>query len=858
MIVAVVITATFSFRALSHRYDDDSRSAMRETRSQIVDLTITWTRALTPRVESTGLRSWWGQVRIDRSTIGSIAGWVLPVRVDRPGGFESPGVVCDLRARIEWPDLTPAMDGLSIDPPGARRRPLLVVPHPGLISMPIDVDQWPSILAALPEYMRSIWRSRVDALADSVGDDGEVVSMILTGAQPRSPPIWLTAARSAGVGHMFAVSGLHLGLIAGGLFVILGRHRRWVRLLALTVLVGFSLGVAPSPSIWRALATTIIATLCFLSNRRPRGESVIGVAVAVLLWFDPAMVDRVAFQLSVIATLGLIVVGPVVRRAWFGRRRILGDRLFDVVVDPLRSLAAASVSAWLVTIPIVACHFGSVPLVSVPATIVVAPVFIVVMAMSLLCVAITTVVPDSADVLGVVLEVGVDVLVGVIESIGAVSPSVSSGVPIGLAWVGPIAALVVVGLWSWATRRWWGRAMLVMVISSPLILGWIAGPSSGRSMTTIDVGDGTAIVIQSGPVATIYDVGSLHRASIGRRVVAPTLRALGVRRIQSIIISHPNRDHFSGAMDLVRLFPVDEIVISPQFLEIARGPDPGSAGQLLFELAELDVPLREVVRGDEWSMEGWWFRVIHPSSEDRPRRVNDGSIVIDARGDGGWPERGVMLCGDIQRWGMAMVMSREPETSCDVMEVPHHGSRDPMLVRFIRHFDPDMLVQSTGERRYRRGRLESWWWGRVRRITCRDGTIRIDESWTSEESEPGFEAHDARDLRGPGPDDHDRPIDRSPLGERRDQHPGHALEKRRGGDDPYSAFTEVERSVPHCDVRLEVPVDDHLGIDLPSGPVTPIGRGVGGRPLGILSSDHRFMEHDQGFGGFAAGIRCSR
>ena len=205
-----------------------------------------------------------------------------------------------------------------------------------------------------------------------------------------------------------------------------------------------------------------------------------------------------------------------------------------------------------------------------------------------------------------------------------------------------------------------------------------------------------------------------------------------------------------------------------------------------------------------------------------------------------------------------MVMSREPQTSRDVMEVPHHGSRDPLLVRFIQHFDPDVLVQSTGERRYRRGRLESWWWGRVRRITCRDGTIRIDESWTSEEPKPGFEALGARDFGGPGPDDHDRTIDRSTLGERRDEHPGHAFEERGGGDDPHPGLTEVERSVPDRDVGLEVPVDDHLGVDLPSGPVTPIGRGVGGRPLGVLSSDHRFMEHDQGFGGFGAGIRCSR
>ena len=165
------------------------------------------------------------------------------------------------------------------------------------------------------------------------------------------------------------------------------------------------------------------------------------------------------------------------------------------------------------------------------------------------------------------LQPAVGLLVHSIESIGSVSPTVATNMPSTAAWIGTATALAVVFGWRRLADRRFGMGVLIVMIVSVPISSRIGVKSIDRSMTMIDVGDGTSIVLQSGDRATLYDVGSLHRDSIGRRVVVPTLRDMGVQSIDSIVLSHPNRDHFSGVMDVISAIPVGEVVLTSQFLE---------------------------------------------------------------------------------------------------------------------------------------------------------------------------------------------------------------------------------------------------------------------------------------------------
>lgn len=726
VLVVLSVASMFSCRTLGHIADFESRVDGLEGASRIVDLDVTWMTSPTRRVRSNGRDSWIATVRIDGPDSEPLHGCVIRVRIDRPGGLESPGVRCSVRGRITCSG-DARNPGVHL-PSDVLRRVALSIPHPGLVRLRGDVEQTGSILRAIPTYMAMVWRSRVHALSEAAdGGDGMIPRLLLGEWSPDERP-WMVAARRSGISHLFAISGLHMGLVAGGVVMAFGRHRRFSTLMATLMVLVFASGVVSSPSVSRATTTTVIATACVLLGWRARGESVVAVASAILLWMDPTLLDRVGFHLSVMATVSLFVVAPKIRRDCFGRRRVLGDSVLDVWIDRSRELAAASIAAWTVTVPMASCWFGAITPASIPATIIVAPMFMLTMALSMVSACIVTIVPSMASLVGVVVGLVTTCMVGLVEAMGEGSPMLFTGTRRDWSWMGLTASVGIVTLWHRGRRGWLRFIGSLGLMVAPVVMGWLLA-TSARSMTAIDVGDGTAIVLQDGDVATLYDVGSLHQTDVGRRTVVPVLRSIGVRSIDSIIVSHPNVDHHSGLIDVVSLMPVGEVVITSHFLDVARGPDPGDAGDLVSRLIEMGIPIREVGRGDRWRNEHWCFHVLHPDRTDRPRWINDGSIVLLARdvdpfGDG----RSILLCGDVQRWGMATVMDREPPVSVDVMEVPHHGSRDPMLDAFVEHFDPEVLVQSTGPRRYRRGRAASWWRGRIRWVTCRDGAVWIDAS----------------------------------------------------------------------------------------------------------------------------------
>ncbi len=101
-------------------------------------------------------------------------------------------------------------------------------------------------------------------------------------------------------------------------------------------------------------------------------------------------------------------------------------------------------------------------------------------------------------------------------------------------------------------------------------------------------------------------------------------------------------------------------------------------------------------------------------------------IGIDAIEPG--PAGGVdlLLCGDIETEGMARVLDREPSMTVTVMELPHHGSWRPIGAEMIKAFDPSVVIQSTGGRRWRHDRYGTACMGRRRLVTARDGSFVVE------------------------------------------------------------------------------------------------------------------------------------
>jgi competence protein ComEC len=238
----------------------------------------------------------------------------------------------------------------------------------------------------------------------------------------------------------------------------------------------------------------------------------------------------------------------------------------------------------------------------------------------------------------------------------------------------------------------------------------------------LDVGNGSAILVRAGPSAILFDAGSSSVVDVGRRTIVPALAAMGVRRLDAVVLSHPNADHISGLPAILDLIEVAQVVVSPQFL-LAAARDEPVARATVASIRRRGVPIIVVARGDTATFGALSFDVLHPRAEEVCRTVNDSSIVAIIHAEG---EQGrVLVCGDVESEAISRVLAREPDLQAEVMELPHHGSWGAEPRAFLESVNPSIVVQSTGRARLAFDRWGPLMDGRERIITARDGAVVV-------------------------------------------------------------------------------------------------------------------------------------
>jgi competence protein ComEC len=209
------------------------------------------------------------------------------------------------------------------------------------------------------------------------------------------------------------------------------------------------------------------------------------------------------------------------------------------------------------------------------------------------------------------------------------------------------------------------------------------------------VGDGLAALVRGpGGQNLLYDCGSLSRSVPGEAIVVPALRALGIRRIDTVVLSHPNLDHYNGLIDLARAVPVGRVCLTQQFLD--AGAEGGLPGKLLADLELLGIPIGEVAAGDGLdSLAPAVVEVLWPpgGAEAASLDTNDASMVLRiALG-----MREVLLTGDITQGPQKSLMAGSAEAMrADVLLLPHHGSRATLDPAFVEAVRPEISIASTG------------------------------------------------------------------------------------------------------------------------------------------------------------------
>lgn len=473
--------------------------------------------------------------------------------------------------------------------------------------------------------------------------------------------------RATGIAHLIAISGLHVGLVAGfgallmglayrvfprfGLRLPLPQAAAFAALLAAsgyTALAGFAL-----PTV-RTLLMIAGALAAVLLRRAFAASQSLALAGIVVLVFDPLAVLNAGFWLSFLGVAWLL---------WCLPQRM----------GALRGLLSAQGVMTLALLPLTVWFFGQASLAGPLANLVAVPwVSFVVVPFALL---------------GSLLELAW-------SGAGAWPFRVSAWLMQGLwellepvaGWRGSLVylpevsafafVLALIGaFWLLLPRGVPGKA-LALLLFAPLLFPSRDELAQGEAeLVLIDVGQGLSALVRTREHAVLVDAGPGFSSGYdaGRSAVLPTLRALGVSQLDVLIVSHGDNDHAGGAAAVKRAYAPSQVLVSREKPEAGERP---------------------CEAGSRWNFDGVSFELLHPP-EHFPYLRNDSSCVLRVVANG----TVALLPGDIQAIIESRLLREQPEKlAADVLLVPHHGSRTSSSMAFVEAVSPKFALIGSGHR----------------------------------------------------------------------------------------------------------------------------------------------------------------
>ena len=506
-------------------------------------------------------------------------------------------------------------------------------------------------------------RARIDqALADR-DERGLIRGLAIGDRSAISDQQW-EVLLATGTNHLLAISGLHVGIVAGlAASVVLAWWRRvprWARVIpsqkaaavaALLAGAFYALLAGFSIPTQRAVIMLAVGLSGILLARHWRPVDLLLLAAVAVVLIDPFAVLDVGFWLS-FAAVAIILFLLV------GRDRVPGM---------VHSLILIQLALFVGLLPWTAGFFERVAWTAPLANLVAVPLVSFVVVPLALLGTVLLLVPGPIGAW--VLWLAAVVLQGLMWLLdGFASLPIERQLPA----VSTAALLLAVigGIWLMMPRQWPARWLGVLLFL-PLLLPRSQLPPYGYyDLLALDVGQGLSIVVRTRHHSLVYDTGPSWRSGsdAGERIVVPALHALGIRKLDGLIISHEHDDHAGGADAVIRRFRPDWII----------------AGQPQSHAFESE----QCVDGHRWEWDGVIFETRFA---DRARSANDASCVLKISGR----PMTALLTGDIEWLGERLLMV-DGRLEADLLLVPHHGSRTSSDEKFLDAVSPSLAWVSTG------------------------------------------------------------------------------------------------------------------------------------------------------------------
>jgi competence protein ComEC len=594
----------------------------------------------------------------------AVAAPELPLLLRLPGAEPPPSLGATLRVRGEIRRSSGYANREPI-PPGPWRMRLKS-------RLLMEVEAPPGWAAALSASLRR----RADIAFRAAGPESAgkgLARALVLGDVGGMPETWKRGLRVTGLYHLLSVSGVHVAIVAGVIWrlgLLLPGAPRALRLLAtLGAIVLYLLLVGPQPALIRSAVMGALAILALLAERPPAAANALGWAIALLVLDRPEVVGEPSFQLTAAATLGILTIAPALARRW------------TALPHWLRLPLAASVGAELATMPWLLPRFHAFAPLAALWNLAAVPWTGVALGACLIWAGLAFAVPSWAAAL-------VPVLNGIAAPFAwpaNLRPEPWISYPLAVSPVEAWLLTCVIGLVLLGPPSWLrGRAALagaLLLLAVTVSAGWPVHHDMELAM--LDVGQGDAILLRDGRRAILVDGGGWRGGDLGARVLLPALLGEGIRRLDAVVMTHPDLDHCGGLVDIAGHLPVAEVWMGPGW------PDESCAGRLR------DLPgvrTRILADGSRAALGRWRFCVLHPPTDDR-EGTNERSLVVVATA---WGKR-FLLTGDSEHGTEEhLVETKGSDLHADILKIAHHGSSTSSTDAFLDAVHPRLALISVG------------------------------------------------------------------------------------------------------------------------------------------------------------------
>jgi len=519
-----------------------------------------------------------------------------------------------------------------------------------------------------------------------------LVGMLL-GEKGFIPPYLKEVFTEAGIMHILAVSGLHVGIIAMALLFFLNMLRlpNKPKLFTLMlILIMYASITGFRPSVLRATIMFILLIGGKLLNRSRNLNISLFFAAFLILLCNPLILYDAGFLLSFMVTFSIINLSPILQG------------LFSKIVVWIKNPLAVSTAAWIGIFPLSAYFFNKVSIISIVSNI-----FIIPLTGIAVILGFATLFIGLASIPLAVIIANVNYLI--LNLITLIAKSFSS-LPFAFIYVAQPSVIIVILYYltvffiiemfykdTLSQKIKKKAGLVVLSVTLLIIIVKVFYPADNLKVNFINVGEGDCILIEApNKINILIDGGGTPQSDfdVGSKIVIPYLRRKGISKIDLLILTHPHLDHLEGLLPILKRLKVDVVLDSGFICDVPE------YREFISIIKEKNIPYYQTKSGDNYifskNMEMLILNPPHTSNLDNDSDFNNHSIVVKLY----YKNSNFLFTGDIEEEAEKRLLVWQNRLNSDVLKLGHHGSSTSTTLEFLDKVDPIIAVITVGKNNF--------------------------------------------------------------------------------------------------------------------------------------------------------------